>query len=54
VLAPLSLGEALKQYLYGMPMDVAGMTMFLVLSVSYLAVAVLSLRSLSTYNRDDG
>ena len=54
VLAPLSLGEAMKPCIYDMPMDVAGMTMFLVLSVSYLAMAVLDLRSLSTYNRDDG
>lgn len=52
ILAPLSLEELLKPLLYDMQMDVAGMTMFLALSITYLILALFNLRNLSlrTYN----
>jgi len=46
LLFPLSMTEALKPVVFDQTMDVAGMGLFLVLSVIYVGLAILNLRSI--------
>lgn len=47
LLFPLALGEFLKPLFFDQPMDTGGMGLFLVLSIVFLALAVMCLRNIS-------